>query len=57
MLTALYDFGIGNITGMINGIYNSGEIPEDLRRSVFIALPKNPGSNECKFHWADEPHN
>ena len=50
MLTALDDFGIKKITELINEIYNSGEIPEELSRSIFIALPKKPGANECGLH-------
>lgn len=29
--------------------YNSGEILEDRSESVFIALPQNPGANECEY--------
>ncbi|MGX9987587.1 reverse transcriptase domain-containing protein [Soonwooa purpurea] len=50
MMTALDDFGIEKLTEITNGIYNSGEIPEDLSRSIFIALPKKPGANECELH-------
>lgn len=32
---------------MINEIYDSGDIPEDLRTSIFIALPNKPGLNKC----------
>jgi len=27
-------------TEIINEIYDSGEVPEDLSKSIFIALPK-----------------
>lgn len=50
MLIALDDFGIEKITEIINEIYNNGDIPEDLSRSIFIALPKKPGTNKCELH-------
>ena len=31
-------------------MYNSGNIPEDLSKSIFIALPKKPGATECELH-------
>ena len=50
MVTALEDFGIEKVTEVINEIYNTGEIPEDLSKSIFIALPKRAGANECELH-------
>ena len=35
---------------IINEIYDTGEIPEDLCRSIFIALNKTPGADECEPH-------
>ena len=37
MLTALEEFGIEKLTDLVNEIYDSGDIPEDLR-SIF-SLP------------------
>ena len=34
----------------MNEIYDTGEIPEDLCRSIFIALHKKPGEVECELH-------
>ena len=31
-------------------IYDSGEIPSDLSKYIFIALPKKPGATECESH-------
>ena len=31
-------------------MYNSGNIPEDLSKSIFIALPKKPGATEYELH-------
>lgn len=38
MLEALDDFGIDMITDIIHEIYNKDGIPEELSRSMFIAL-------------------
>ena len=37
------------MTDIINEIYDTGEIPEDLCRSIFITLPKRPGAVECEL--------
>ena len=50
MILALEDFGIDKLTEILNEVYNSGEIPDDLSKSVFIALPKKPGAIECELH-------
>lgn len=50
MLTALDDFDIDKITEITKEIYNSADIPEDLSRSIFIAMPKKPGANERELH-------
>lgn len=48
MLEVLNYFGIDKITDVINRIYESRDIPEDLSRCVFIALSKKPNVNECE---------
>ena len=50
MLKILDDFGIKRITDIANEIYNSGTIPDDLAKSVFVALPKEPGATKCELH-------
>ncbi|GFN88374.1 2-aminoadipate transaminase [Plakobranchus ocellatus] len=50
LIEALEDFGIGKVTHLLNEIYDSGEIPTDLSKSIFIALPKKPGATECELH-------
>ena len=50
MILTLEDFGIDKLTEILNEVYNSGEIPDDLSKSVFIALPKKPGAIECELH-------
>jgi len=47
---ALDDLGITEITKLMNIIYDSGEIPVDMKRSIFIALPKKPGTTDCEQH-------
>ena len=50
MIEALEDFGIDTMTEIINEIYDSGTIPEDPSKSIFIALPKKPNATECELH-------
>ena len=50
MIHALEDFGIDKLTEIINRIYDTGCFPEDLSRSIFIALPKKPSAAECEQH-------
>ena len=38
------------MTDIINKIYDDGEFPEDLKKSIFIALPKKPDAVECEQH-------
>src|SRR2546425_2139896 len=35
------------ITRLINKIYQSGHIPEDLRESIFVPIPKVSKAPEC----------
>ena len=46
-LQALGDFGTKQLTKICNQMYRSAEIPEDLRTSIFIVLPKKPRATEC----------
>ena len=50
MIKALDHFGIQKVTELANTIYNSGKIPSDLTKSIFIALPKKSGAIECELH-------
>ena len=40
VLEALEDYGICKITTLLNEIYDTGQIPPDNSKSIFIALPK-----------------
>ena len=44
------EFGISKITILFNEIYDTGHIPKDMLKSVFIALPKKAGATECELH-------
>ena len=50
MWKALGSFGVDKLTQLFNSIYNSGQFPEDLVKSIFIPLPKKPMANECGDH-------
>ncbi|GFO44332.1 hypothetical protein PoB_007083700 [Plakobranchus ocellatus] len=50
LIEALEDFGIGKVTHLLNEIYDTEQIPTDLSKSIFIALPKKPGATECELH-------
>ena len=50
MIYALDEFGVEKLTNILNEIYDTSEIPEDLTKSIFIAFPKNPGAIECELH-------
>ena len=50
MITSLEEFGLDLITSFLNRIYTTGQIPDDLKKSIFIALPKKPGAIDCALH-------
>ena len=50
MLRALEEFAVEEITTLANKIYDTGEIPESMCKSIFIALPKIQGTLECCKH-------
>ena len=47
MIESLDEFGIDMLTDFLNAIYDSGEIPSDLSKSIFIALPI--AEEQCGF--------
>ena len=47
MLQALGEFGIDTLTAICNEMYITVYIPEDLKTSVFILLPKKQKAVEC----------
>ena len=50
IVTSLEEIGINKTTTLLNSIYSSGNLPEDLKESVFVTLPKTPGATECASH-------
>ena len=49
-LKAMGDFGLDKLTSLCNQMYKNAYIPEDLRTSVFIVLPKKANAIECSDH-------
>ena len=50
MIEALEEFGVDILYDLLNEIYNTGIIQEDMSQSIFIALLKKPGATECEPH-------
>ena len=49
-IKALGEFGTQKLAEIIAEIYETGEIPDDLTKSVFIALPKKSNATKCEQH-------
>ena len=49
-LQALNNTCLDTLTSLCNDMYKAAYIPEDLRTSVFIVLPKKPNATECSDH-------
>ena len=52
LLEAFEDYGINKITTLLNEICDTVQIPSDISKSIFIALPKKSGAIECELHGA-----
>lgn len=50
LITALDEVGIKAVTKLLNNIYDTGEILTDMKKSIYIAIPKKPGTAECDQH-------
>ena len=50
MLKILEEFTIDKLTDLFNDIYNTGYLPEELAKSVYIPLPKKAKAVECGDH-------
>ena len=50
LIKSLEEFGVEKLTELLNEVYDTGDIPEDMSKSIFIALPKKPGATECGMH-------
>ena len=47
VVNVLEDFEITKITNIVNKIYRKGVVPERMKDSEFIVIPKREGGNEC----------
>ena len=60
MFTTFEDDGVDLVWETVNKIYETGNFPEDMLKSVFFALPKVPGTLDCSNHMQnhklDGPH-
>ena len=50
MVDAAGEFIVEKITRIANRIYDEGYIPEAMRESVFVTIPKKPGAIDCEKH-------
>ena len=50
MVEIAVDFGIIKITELASRIYNSGIIPEKIKESEFIIIPRKEGAVDCSRH-------
>ena len=50
VIEAFEEFGVDILYALLNEIYNTGIILEDMSKSIFIALPKKPEATECELH-------
>ena len=48
MLQGLGNFGVEKLTEIANDLYDSDDIPEELTQSIFIPIPKKPGTLKCE---------
>ena len=46
-LKALDDEGIKILTDICNEVYNTGHLPQELKHSIFVKLPKKSNAIEC----------
>ena len=50
MITALDEAGIDLVHRLVSKTYDTGDIPEDMLKSVFVTLPKKPNTLDCDQH-------
>ena len=49
-LKALVEENVDALTRFCNSIYNSGHIPTEMEKSIFIPLPKKPKTQTCTVY-------
>ena len=47
MIKLLEEFIVDKLTELYNEIYSTGKFPEELLKSVYITLPKQPRATDC----------
>ena len=50
MIEPLEEMGIEAVTHLLNEMYKTGEMPKDMLKSIFIAIPKKVGTIDCESH-------
>ena len=50
MLATAGEVGIERTTELANIMYESGKLPDELCKSIFIAIPKKAGTTDCEAH-------
>ena len=50
MVEAAGDFAIDKITKLTNAIYSTGIVPQNMKESEFIVIPKKNGAVDCSKH-------
>ena len=50
LVKLLEEDAIDFLHGLMNQIYDSGQLPEELLRSIFVAIPKISGTTACGKH-------
>ena len=56
LIKSLDDLGVEKLTNILNKIYDTGDLPEDTCKSIFIALPKKPRATDCELHPSEKNH-
>ena len=50
MIKALEEEGIELLWKLISQVYETGVFPKEMLKSIFVALPKVPGTLDCSSH-------
>ena len=50
MIKTLEEIGVDPLHNLFNKMYDTGEIPSNMAKPIFITLPKKPGTKICKEH-------
>ena len=56
LIEALEEYGIEKVTTLLNEIYDTGQIPVDMSRSIFYSTTKETRSNRLRTSPNHQPH-